>query len=43
MENERILSIEINGGGVVNVYLGNISEMLKCLKKVNFNHLILIT
>ena len=43
MGNERILSIEINGGGVVNVYLGNISEMLNCLKKVNFNHLILIT
>ena len=42
MENERILSIEINGAGYVNVYLANISEMLKCLKKVNFHHLILI-
>ena len=39
MENERILSIEISGIG--KVYLGNIPEMLKCLKKVNFNHLIL--
>ena len=39
MENERVLSIEITGGGVS---LGNISEMVNCLKKVNFNHLILI-
>ena len=33
MENERILSIKIDN-------IGNISEMLDCLKKVKFNHLI---
>ena len=38
MENERILSIELTGFGIV--FLGNISEMLKCLKKVNFNSVI---
>ena len=35
MENERILVIEI-----ADWYIGNISEMLKCLKKVNFNSII---
>ena len=50
MENERVLSIEITGVDkvlakfkeIAGCYIGNISEMLKCLKKVNFNHLILI-
>ena len=38
MENERILVIEIDGW-----LIGNVSEMIDCLKKVNFNHLSLIT
>ena len=38
MQNERNLLIETTG-----FFLGNISEMIDCLKKVNFNHLSLIT
>ena len=38
MENYRILVIEIDA-----LLIGNVSEMLNCLKKVNLNHLSLIT
>ena len=34
MKDERILAIEIG------TYIWNVSEMLDCLKKVKFNHLI---